>query len=164
MRYVQSTIVVGILLFTLLLVGNVRATTMEVPEIPPNPPPCTLGKDVPSCPAGQTPYLYKAICAETEPKSLCVTNGDSFPVYMKCFSYGDSADCTAKPDVLIPGTLTYTWTKSGRVVMYVYGKQNENASFACATTRGVASVTLTVTSTSGSVGTQTIYLTCSPEL
>ncbi|AVP95858.1 hypothetical protein C7S18_00990 [Ahniella affigens] len=146
----------------MLLIGNVAATEMEVPEIPENPPPCTLGKDEPICPTGTTPYLYKAICPDSEPKTLCVNNGDSFPVYMKCYSYGDSADCEAKPDKLVPGTLTYTWTKSGRVVMYIYGDHNENASFACATTRGVASVTLTVTSTSGSVGTQTVYLTCSP--
>lgn len=162
MRHIQSKSLYVGLLSTLLLTANAVATVMEVPDPPPDPPPCVLGQDDPICPHGTAPFLYKAVCPDSDPKTICIPISDPIPVYMTCESYGDGADCQAKPDGSLPGTLTYTWTKSGRVAMFTWGDHNENASFACSTTRGVASVTLTVSSTNGSSGTQTIYLSCSP--
>lgn len=143
------------------LCGNAFATEMQLPDPPPNPPPCPLGKVDPSCPIGELPYRYQAICPDAEEKTICRRAGDPIPVYMACDSYGDFADCTAKPDTKVGGALTYTWTKSGRIALMVWGQYGENASIACATTRGGASVTLTVTSSNGSSGSETMYLNCS---
>lgn len=154
-----KSLTLGLLL--LLPLMQATATTIEPPPPPPNPPPCSIGKETPGCPTSNIEYRYTGkLCPDHQDKYLCQAPTTSFDNYMICESFGDGADCEAIPGTTAPADVTYAWSKTGRVLLNVYGSRNERAVVACSYIRGTGSVTLTVTNKVGVVATRTEYFNC----